>query len=429
MGYLGFSRGSQRIRLPCGRWGSRCLGKLLPTRPPRGLQKVLHLHRGNRPGVRMPHRYCLQDRWLRRQRRLRRPRGCSRMVSFSIRLSKFSVSRARNTLFMSYTPFQWGLLRRPGPQEHQEERAARRYPRLRRDEERRRQTRQTQASDGTNRPTRPAAGTISASSTYHTNQLQTPNTQYIIFYDYIKREPIAMQSISPSRIGLNYIYDHSIVYISLDDNTYTRHPRESDHTLIWSTRARERPGYLVSSTPTAIPFPTSSLYSPSYLSLFSITLPPSTLSLPLFTIILILFYSFFFLLFPYVLSLSHSLIYSWSAYTYFRVRLYNVYLLLSTTPLGGERTSRPHLIDSTLLCISFKVARQSALPRFPFERVGPFLFLLLPFLLFFIHIYTCICADVPIYIYIPILPLRENRSYIRRPKVRSKAETLYFVCF
>lgn len=64
----------------CGR-SERRIRQLQQTRPSGGLQKVLHMPWGHRQGVRLPDRHRFQDRRRRRQRRLRGPRGCSRMVS------------------------------------------------------------------------------------------------------------------------------------------------------------------------------------------------------------------------------------------------------------------------------------------------------------------------------------------------------------
>lgn len=79
--FIVLRRGRRRFHVSGCRRSEWRIRQLQQTRPSGGLQKVLHMPWGHRQGIRLPDRHRFQDRRRRWQRRLRGPRGCSRMVS------------------------------------------------------------------------------------------------------------------------------------------------------------------------------------------------------------------------------------------------------------------------------------------------------------------------------------------------------------
>lgn len=74
-------RSRRRFHVSSRRRSERSIRQFQQTRPSRRLQKVLHMFGRYRERVRMPYRHCVQDRWCRWQRCLRRSWGRSWMVS------------------------------------------------------------------------------------------------------------------------------------------------------------------------------------------------------------------------------------------------------------------------------------------------------------------------------------------------------------
>lgn len=79
--FIALRRGRRGFHVSGCRRSERRIRQLQQTRPSGGLQKVLHMPWGHRQRIRLSDRHRFQDWWFRWQWRLRRSRGCSRMVS------------------------------------------------------------------------------------------------------------------------------------------------------------------------------------------------------------------------------------------------------------------------------------------------------------------------------------------------------------